>query len=154
MLRQELKNSKALKKTTVFCATCSPCSKQNPSLEMGWLQGSTGCCLNTVPRWEISLSCKEVCWLKAVNTAPMLLAWKNKTQVLSSKEAIPCPCRCLQCSCHFSLQTCTVLATQLIALWKVNLSQAFFSLWLIANLIIVWLLPQQQLSLRCIAGGD
>lgn len=35
MLRQELKSSRALKKTTIFCATYSPCSELIPSFEMG-----------------------------------------------------------------------------------------------------------------------
>lgn len=38
VLRQELKSSRALEKTTIFCATCSPCSKLIPSFELGWEQ--------------------------------------------------------------------------------------------------------------------
>lgn len=49
VLRQELKSSRALKKTTLYCATCSPCSKLIPSFEMGWVHVTTGCCHDTVP---------------------------------------------------------------------------------------------------------
>lgn len=35
VLRQELKSSRALKKTTIFCATYSPCLELIPSFEMG-----------------------------------------------------------------------------------------------------------------------
>lgn len=52
VLRQELKRSRALKKTTIFCATCNPCLELIPSFEMGWVQVQTGCCLNSVPIWR------------------------------------------------------------------------------------------------------
>lgn len=35
VLRQELKSSRALKKSTIFCATCSLCLELIPSFEMG-----------------------------------------------------------------------------------------------------------------------
>lgn len=35
VLRQELRSSRALKKATIFCATCSPCGELIPSFEMG-----------------------------------------------------------------------------------------------------------------------
>lgn len=50
-LRQELIRSRALKKATAFCATCSPRSELIPSFEMGLVQVQTGCCFNTVPIW-------------------------------------------------------------------------------------------------------
>lgn len=45
-LRQELKESRALKKTTLFRATCSLRMKLIPSCAMGWVQVASAPCLS------------------------------------------------------------------------------------------------------------
>lgn len=142
VLRQEPKTSRALEKATVLSAICSPCLKLNPSFEMGWVRGAAGCCHNTVLIWGWETNFFPQGWMRTKRSkhCPLVTNLEKQDPNAFLKKNIPCLFRCLQCSCHFSLQTPTILATQLIALWKVNLSQAFSSLWLIANLIIIWLL--------------